>query len=271
MTQKTSGNASAHRSRAESSNIAGRVLRFAYRWVSPLFDVRRLRVLPEYFLFLRDWITYSGMEGAEPFRLLDSYPCLAGKSGSSAFDADYFYQDIWAFRRILESKARLHVDVASRVDFVGMLSSITHVIFLDLRRVDVALEGLEPVQASILNLPFSTGSIKSLSCLNVAEHIGLGRYGDPLDPAGTRKAAAELARVLATGGDLYFSLPIGRARVCFNAHRVHSPGEIPGYFHGLDLMEFSVIDGGRRYKRKADPLAYEGADWACGLFWFKKL
>ena len=40
------------------------------------------------------------------------------------------------------------------------------------------------------------------------EHIGLGRYGDPIDPQGTEKAATELQRVLAPGGDLYLSLPI---------------------------------------------------------------
>ena len=67
----------------------------------------------------------------------------------------------------------------------------------------------------------------------MAEHIGLGRYGDPLDPLGTRKAAAELQRVLAPGGQLLFSLPVGRPRVEFNAHRVHDPHEVASWFDGL--------------------------------------
>ncbi len=75
-------------------------------------------------------------------------------------------------------------------------------------------------------------------------HIGLGRYGDPLDPEGTIKAINELKRVLvlAVGGNLYFSLPVGSPRLCFNAHRIHSPGQILEYFSDLKLVEFSGVD-----------------------------
>jgi hypothetical protein len=79
-------------------------------------------------------------------------------------------------------------------------------------------------RGSILLIPYENNSIKSLSCLYVAEHIGLGRYGDPLDPFGTKKAAKELSRVLALDGNLYFSLPIGKPKLYFNAHRIHSTG-----------------------------------------------
>src|ERR1035437_9128085 len=63
----------------------------------------------------------------------------------------------------------------------------------------------------------------SVSCLHVAEHIGLGRYGDPIDPLGTNKALLELQRVLAPGGVLLFSMPVGRERVEFNAQRIWDP------------------------------------------------
>ncbi len=33
--------------------------------------------------------------------------------------------------------------------------------------------------------------------MHVVEHVGLGRYGDPLDPDGDLKAIAELKRVTA--------------------------------------------------------------------------
>jgi hypothetical protein len=35
--------------------------------------------------------------------------------------------------------------------------------------------------------------------MHVVEHVGLGRYGDALDPKGDARACAELARVLAQG------------------------------------------------------------------------
>lgn len=80
----------------------------------------------------------------------------------------------------------------------------------------------------------------------VLEHIGLGRYGDPLDPRGTDKAIAELCRVLSPGGDLYVSVPVEQsAQVYFNAHRVFNPNEFAGQFAGLDLIEmgFAQKDG----------------------------
>ena len=60
-------------------------------------------------------------------------------------------------------------------------------------------------------------------------------------PLGTRKAAAELQRVLAPGGQLLFSLPVGRPRVEFNAHRVHDPREVASWF-ALELVEFAGVD-----------------------------
>ena len=105
-----------------------------------------------------------------------------------------------------------------------------------------------------------------MSCLHVAEHIGLGRYGDPLDPAGTRKAAGELQRVLAPGGQLLFSLPVGRPRVDFNAHRVHDPHRVRALFPELELAEFAGVDDAGRFAR--DRTLDELADqtYACGMF-----
>ena len=51
----------------------------------------------------------------------------------------------------------------------------------------------------VLILPFEDESVESLSCMHVVEHIGLGRYGDILDPDGDSKAISELKRALAVG------------------------------------------------------------------------
>jgi len=210
------------------------------------------------------------MSKTEHLRLRDIHPCLLDKTQTTAFDAHYFYQDVWAFDKVYTSKVQHHVDVGSRVLYVGILSVITDVVFVDTRPLTAKLEGLDCRKGDILALPYDDNSIQSLSCLNVAEHIGLGRYGDSLDPQGTVKAIAELSRVLSVGGNLYFSLPVGKPKLCFNAHRIHSPAQIIGYFHDLCLIELSGVTDDLVFVRNIDIDVLEKSNYACGLFWFRK-
>jgi SAM-dependent methyltransferase len=120
-------------------------------------------------------------------------------------------------------------------------------------------------------MPFKDGSIASLSSLHVIEHVGLGRYGDPVDPAGYLKAAAELSRVLAPGGRLLLSTPIGHERTCFDAHRVFDPQTVIQAFGNLALIEFSLIDDeGRRIIADATFDHARRCEYGCGLFVFQK-
>lgn len=141
---------------------------------------------------------------------------------------------------------------------------------MDIRPLNAELPNLENIKGDILHLPFPDNSIKSLSCLHVAEHIGLGRYGDPLDPLGTKKACAELARVLVPGGNLYFSVPIGKERVQFNAHRIHQPQTILGYFRNLKLLEFSAIDDKGKLHTNTSSASFNNSKHSCGLFHLTK-
>lgn len=244
---------------------------FIYRWVIPIVDpLMIINSLPNLPSFFRDMIIYSKMKGAEPIKLMNTYPVLSEKTAETPFDSHYFYQDIWAFKKIYASKAKTHVDVGSRVIFVGLLSTITKTTFIDIRPLKVNLENFESIKGSILSTPYKNNSIVSLSCLHVAEHIGLGRYGDPLDPLGTKKACKELARILTPGGNLFFSLPVGKPRLCFNAHRIHSPKQIISYFKNLKLIELSGIDDNGNFIENIDIDILENSDYACGLFWFTK-
>jgi SAM-dependent methyltransferase len=98
----------------------------------------------------------------------------------------------------------------------------------------------------------------------------LGRYGDPIDPEGSRKAVEELQRVLRPGGRLYLSAPIGREQVCFNAHRVFDPETIPGWLTEMSLKEFSYVnDAGSFFERSLPSQACEN-EYACGMYMFEK-
>jgi len=247
------------------------IRRVIKRWTIPVMKTNIRQGLSRYWSFIKDWRAYSKMDGAEPIRFLDTYPQLFDNIPTYSADGHYFYQDIWAFTKIYSSRVDLHVDVGSNVVFVGFLTAITNVEFVDIRPLDAPfLKNFKSIAGSILNMPYETGSLESISCLHVAEHIGLGRYGDPLDPLGTKKAAAELSRCLAKGGNLYFSLPVGKPRLCFNAHRIHSPRQIQQYFKSLKVLEFSGTDDNKRFMQNIDFDVLEKSRCACGLFWFTK-
>ncbi|MHC4323899.1 MAG: DUF268 domain-containing protein [Planctomycetota bacterium] len=245
--------------------------RFYRRWKKPLIRTKILSGLAQYPKYFLDWWRYSKMDGAEPIKLRDTYPCLFDKKPKTGIDRHYFYQDIWAFKRINKLMPKLHVDVGSNVNFVGFLTAITKVHFVDIRPLDAPyLANIENIKGNILELPYESNSLESISCLHVAEHIGLGRYGEGLDPLGTKKSADELSRCLAKGGNLFFSLPVGKPRLCFNAHRIHSPRQILDYFNGLKLVELSGTDDRKRYIENIDIDILENSKYACGMFWFRK-
>jgi SAM-dependent methyltransferase len=230
--------------------------------------LRAAATIPGAVRYLRDRRAYRALPGAEPLRWRDAFPKLTDRQLSSPYDAHYLHQDTWAAQRIAELGPARHVDVGSRVDLVCFLTAITPVTFVDIRPLSAQIEGLESIAGSVLEMPYDDRSLPSVSCLHVAEHIGLGRYGDPLDPTGTRRAASELQRIIAPGGQLLFSLPVGRRRVCFNAHRIHDPHDVRGLFNELELVEFAGVDdeGGFRRHRELDELV--GQSYACGMFQF---
>jgi SAM-dependent methyltransferase len=156
-----------------------------------------------------------------------------------------------------------------------MLTAITEVLFVDIRPLDLTLERYSGKRGSILELPFDDSSVTSLSSLHVIEHIGLGRYGDPIDPDGAVKASEELKRVLAPKGRLYISVPIGKTRVQFNGQRVFAIEDILGMFANLNLIELAVVDAHGNYKEKVDPYRIDmgedtGLDFGLGMFIFER-
>lgn len=78
-----------------------------------------------------------------------------------------------------------------------------------------------------------------ITCLSTIEHIGLGRYGDPIDPWGDVKMATNLRRLLRPGGILLISFPVGRGTVVFNMHRIYSEHRRRQLFGDLKLVAYA--------------------------------
>jgi SAM-dependent methyltransferase len=224
----------------------------------------------KFFRFAMQWRKYNLLLERPKLKWRDCYPQIHDDTNSTPFDPHYFYTNGWAMRRIVANSPRFHVDIASHNLFADLLSAVVPVVFIDYRPLNVNLDGLVCRAGDILALPYENNSIFSLSSLHVIEHIGLGRYGDPLDPHGTQKALTELSRVLAPGGNFYLSTPIGRERVCFNAHRIHNAQSICAMVPGLVLVEFSGVTDKGEYIENAEFELFTMSEYSCGLFWFKK-
>jgi len=168
------------------------------------------------------------------FDMAEDYPIMT-EDEAQRFDEQYIYHTAWAARQLRKTAPYPHhVDIGSSLYFVGIVSAFIPVVHYDYRPPKLLrMSGLTVKDADITALPFPDESIVSLSCLHVVEHIGLGRYGDAIDPEGDLKAMRELQRVLAVGGRLIFAVPTGPNVIQYNAHRLYEAQDIPMYFKGM--------------------------------------
>jgi hypothetical protein len=225
--------------------------------------------------FRNEFDHFAGSVAGEPrlsIRAEDMNPQLADRSAETPIDRHYTYHPAWAARVLARTRPAKHVDISSILHFCTIVSAFVPVEFYDFRPAPVELDGLYAGSVDITRLPFAGDSISSLSCMHVIEHIGLGRYGDPVDPDGDLKAISELVRVLAPGGDLLIATPVGQPKVAFNAHRIYDHEAFARYFSPLELVEFALIK-----EQGASGLIFEPAaevvrseSYGCGCFWFRK-
>ena len=206
--------------------------------------------------------------------LKDSWLHLRDATAKTRFDRHYVFHTSWAARVLAETRPKEHLDIASSLYFVGSISAFIPTRFLDFRPADLGLSGLSSEPGNLSKLALEDGSVESLSCMHVVEHVGLGRYGDPLDYNGDLGAASELSRVLADNGNLLFVVPVGgEARIQFNAHRIYTYDQVVNLFPDLELVEFALIpdDGAKEgLIRHAEPELTAAQRYACGCFHFRK-
>lgn len=207
------------------------------------FDVRRLsrslRGLPRY---VADWFLFRKEFKGQ----LDFLPCLFDwYEEGGATKNEYFWQDLHVARQIKIASPEKHVDIGSRIDgFVAHVASFREIEIFDIRPVTSQIPGVIFRQADLMT-PSETIAeyCDSLSCLHALEHFGLGRYGDPIDPYGYVAGLVNMAKIIRVGGLFYLSVPIGKERVEFNAHRIFKPYSLVRLAaeNGLVLKEFAWI------------------------------
>jgi len=230
---------------------------------------------PSFFLDLRRFIALSKKSKEQRFSLemTDLYPCVNDKTTSTGFDRHYVFHTAWAARKVKKISPKVHYDLSSSLYFNAIVSAFVPIQFYDYRPAILNLTGLLSGKGDLYKLPFEDSSIDSLSCMHVVEHIGLGRYGDPVDYDGDLKAISEIKRVLSSGGNLLFVVPIGQNKIMYNAHRIYTYEQIITLFSDLRLVEFSLVQdgilGGTIIENANEDIANK-QQYGCGMFWFKK-
>jgi len=241
------------------------------------FDVRQLVTtsagIPKYFRDARSYKRLCGTQNRFPLKWANAKPFTADfKRNAGSAEGHYFWQDLWAARRIFAARPSTHTDIGSRIDgFVAHVLTFMPVKVIDIRPLQSTVPGLTFIQEDATELALiETGSLISLSCLHALEHFGLGRYGDPIDPDAWQKALAQMSRTLAAGGVLYLSVPVGRERVEFNAQRVFLPSTIVDACPSLVLDRFCLLNDQGNFHEDVPLEAASSQHYACGMFEFKK-
>lgn len=225
-----------------------------------------------------DAAEYKRLNKRPSFDIQDRYmwPIIRDKYSYAGTIGNYFWQDLWAARLIYKSGIKKHFDIGSRLDgFIAhLLAADIDVTMIDVREFPGEVEGLHTIVDDATSLhQIPNDSIESMSALCSLEHFGLGRYGDPIDPEACFKCFDNIQRKLKKGGRLYISLPIGKERVEFNAHRVFYASTVVECFSSLQLKEFSCTSEGKiEYNvdiHKYDNDLHNG-DYRYGFFYFMK-
>lgn len=233
--------------------------------------IRFPKKIARLFGYLGEWNRFKNKDDKRfSMKANDAYPCLKDKIVNTPFDHHYTYHPAWAARVLAQTKPAYHVDISSILSFSTIASAFIPIKFYDYRPAQLNISNLESGFADLKKLNFQDNSIPSLSCMHTIEHIGLGRYGDEIDPQGDIKSINELKRVLKKNGDLLFVTPVGKPKIEFNAHRIYSYEQIVEYFSPFSLIEFSLIPDPGGIIINADPALVKEQDYGCGCFWFKK-
>lgn len=221
---------------------------------------------------------YSQMNKRLNFAIDEKYLCpqIGDKYKNAGSVSNYFWQDLWAARLLYKEKPEVHFDIGSRLDgFIAhLLSFDIPVKMIDIRPFPAEIDGLETVVGDATTLhQFEDNSIGSLSALCSLEHFGLGRYGDPVNPEACFICFKAINEKVRPGGHVYISVPVGRERVEFNAHRVFYAQTIADCFEEFRLVEFACAADGKLETgvdlHKYDRDTHDG-NYRYGLFHFVK-
>lgn len=235
-----------------------------------LLKIKNILYLPKFFF---DLIKFKKLNGKIDYL----FPTIADhleKAGNII--PHYFYQDIIVASYIFKNKPIKHVDIGSRLDgFVSHIACFRKIEVFDIRSVKLNIKNIKFTKLNLNNINKKLENYTdSLSCLHTIEHLGLGRYGDEVNPQGFKKGFYNLVKMLKVNGVLYISFPISKKnKVFFNSERRFNPLDILSWSNKLQLERFDYIDDNENIYEDINlsHFNYGQLKNGCGIYTFKKI
>ena len=245
------------------------------------FDVIKFvnffRGLPFYYRDYKNLINQNSEN--KYFHFGKMYPILNERnSEGGTTNGHYFHQDLLIAQKIFINKPLRHIDIGSRIDgFVAHVASFREIEVFDIRPVDNHVVNINFKKANLMQLDSDMISCcDSISSLHAIEHFGLGRYGDPIEINGHLSAINNIHSMLIPNGKFYFSVPIGKQRIEFNAHRVFDISYLISILNKQFIIDnFNYVNDKGDLFIKADLNENSikdnfGCHYGCGIFELSK-
>lgn len=177
------------------------------------------------------------------------YPMLDDFDDNAAsIKNQLFHSDLLTSQKVYEKKPEKHLDIGSRIDgVIAHIASFRNLDVLDIRDVDIQphkninFVKKDLLQIKILDDAEKYDSISSIGCL---AHIGLGRYGDKIDPNGYKRGIKAINNLAKKNCIIYIMMPVGKKGVEFNSHQVFDADQLIEEFksNSFNLQEFHLIN-----------------------------
>jgi SAM-dependent methyltransferase len=200
---------------------------------------------------------------------------LTASPGGATLEGDRWVEWSFCMARMADGKGTT-MDFGADLGFLSLAAAQRGHIVVALDREDIPLlyehERVNRVTADILDRPLAGRRFDQIVNCSSVEHVGLGgRYGSGDSVDGDLEAMGIMADLLADGGRMILTIPVGRDAVFSPQHRIYGDERLPRLLERYSPSEeqFWHKDGPAwKPTDRATALATEGSEsfYSLGLF-----
>lgn len=188
------------------------------------------------------WLQSGSFTGMIPYvissRLYHTYRAIVRRDSSLLFGAERALEIHWVYKQLWALSPGLLLEVG---DVLGPTLTRTRftVETADLRpRRSTSTPSWRPLVRDVRFLGISNKYDVAVS-ISTLEHIGMGHYGDEIDPNGDAKCVAAVERALKPGGKFLVTLPMSRGQDA-TWQRLYTVDRIIDLFRRFKIWDIQV-------------------------------